>query len=162
MIPLPSSGTIVVLAFAAGALVTYKVMDWKADAERLEQERITHALNAQGVVIANRTEGQVREVVRTVYVRGATIVKEVPVYVTKQDNAACTINTGFVRVHDAAVANQPPGPPADTDRAATGVALSTVGETVAENYTHYHACVAKVKAWEQFYADLRANWGKPR
>ena len=90
--------------------------------------------------------GTVRDTVVTVYVdrvqvikeRGATIIKEVPVYVSAQADAACTVNAGFVRVHDLAAADRPlPAPDIAgvANEAGSGVALSTVAETVAGNYT---------------------------
>ena len=46
--------------------------------------------------------------VRIVREKGDTIIKEVPVYVPVQADAACTINRGFVRLHDAAAAGELP------------------------------------------------------
>jgi len=83
-----------------------------------------------------------RYVDRVQYVReaGATIVKEVPVYVTPQADRACPVPVGFVRLHDAAAENRPlAGPAGDPDAPAAGVALSTVASTVADNYTSCHA-----------------------
>ncbi len=46
--------------------------------------------------------------IRVVREKGETIIKEVPVYVPVQADAACTINRGFVRLHDAAAAGELP------------------------------------------------------
>lgn len=54
--------------------------------------------------------------VRIVREKADTIVKEVPVYVPVQADAACTINRGFVRLHDAAAAGELPEPAQDADR----------------------------------------------
>jgi hypothetical protein len=67
--------------------------------------------------------------VRVVREKGETIIKEVPVYVPVQADAACTINRGFVRLHDAAAAGELPEPTRDADAAATGLALSAVAGT---------------------------------
>ena len=48
--------------------------------------------------------------VRVVREKGDTIIKEVPVYVPAQADAACTVNRGFVRLHDAAAAGELPTP----------------------------------------------------
>ena len=72
--------------------------------------------------------------VRVVREKGQTIVKEVPVYVPVQADAACSVNRGFVRLHDAATAGDLPKPAGDADAAASGVALSAVAGTVADNY----------------------------
>lgn len=73
--------------------------------------------------------------VRTVREAGDTIIKEVPIYVTAQSDAACTLDHGFVRLHDAAAKGIIPDPAGPADAAAAGVALSTAAATVASNYT---------------------------
>jgi hypothetical protein len=60
---------------------------------------------AQGTV---KVVTQYVDRVRVVCEKGDTIIKEVPVYVPVQADAACTINRGFVRLHDAAAAGEPP------------------------------------------------------
>lgn len=83
--------------------------------------------------------------VQVVRERGATIVKEVPVYVTATADAACTVPAGFVRLHDAAASGDAlAGPAGDPDAPAAGVALSAVAETTAANYATYHATAAQV------------------
>lgn len=72
--------------------------------------------------------------VRVVQGKTKTIIKEVPVYVTKKADADCTINAGFVRLHDAAASAADPGAARDADAAPSGVTLSAVAETVAGNY----------------------------
>lgn len=70
-----------------------------------------------------------------------TIVKEVPVYVTKIADRKCVIPRGFVRLHDAAATGVPPVPdpaPGADDQPA-GTDLAAVGTTVATNYGKYAA-----------------------
>lgn len=76
--------------------------------------------------------------VQVVREKGDTIIKEVPIYVDREADRACTVPVGFVRVHDSAAANVPVGDPRDTDAAPSGVALSAVAATVAGNYTTCH------------------------
>lgn len=76
--------------------------------------------------------------VQVVREKGDTIIKEVPVYVDREADRACVVPVGFVRVHDAAVANMPVGDPGSADAAPSGVALSAVAATVAGNYTTCH------------------------
>lgn len=90
---------------------------------------------------------------KTIYAQGEVIEKQVPIYITADDNAGCTINTGFVRIHDAAWANQPAGPAADTDREPSGISLTDVAETNAFNAT---ACLA----WREQALGLREFYRK--
>ena len=84
--------------------------------------------------------------VRVVREKGDTIIKEVPVYVPVQADAACTINRGFVRLHDAAAAGELPEPARDADAAAAGIALSAVAGTVAANYQTCHENAEQLRA----------------
>lgn len=135
-------------------------------AEQLERERLRWAFE-QG-----RALGEVRENVVTEYVdriqvvekQGATIVREVPVYVSKAADAACPVPAGFVRLHDAAAGNLPaPEPAGAADDAASGVALSTVAATVSENYTDCHANAEQLKQLQAWVNESSAilNQEKP-
>jgi hypothetical protein len=84
--------------------------------------------------------------VRVVREKGDTIIKEVPVYVPVQADAACTINRGFVRLHDAAAAGELPEPARDADATAAGLALSAVAGTVAANYQTCHENAEQLRA----------------
>jgi hypothetical protein len=114
----------------------------QSDARDLEAERLSQAFE-QGQAL-----GTVRDRIVTQYVdrvqvireRGATLIKEVPVYVSAKADAACVVNAGFVRLHDAAAGNLPaPEPSGAADEAPSGIALSAVATTTAANYTDCNA-----------------------
>lgn len=94
--------------------------------------------------------------VRVVRERGDTIIKEVPVYVLVQADAACTINRGFVRLHDTAAAGELPEPARDADAAAAGIALSAVAGTVAANYQTCHENAEQLRALQAWIAEVAA------
>ena len=94
--------------------------------------------------------------VRVVREKGDTIIKEVPIYVPVQADAACTINRGFVRLHDAAAAGELPEPARDTDAAAAGIALSAVAGTVAANYQACHENAEQLRALHAWVREVRA------
>ena len=94
--------------------------------------------------------------VRVVREKGDTIIKEVPIYVPVQADAACTINRGFVRLHDAAAAGELPEPARDTDAAAAGVALSAVAGTVAANYQTCHENAEQLRALQAWVNENEA------
>ena len=93
--------------------------------------------------------------VRVVREKGDTIIKEVPVYVPVQADAACTINRGFVRLHDAAAAGKLPEPARDADAAATGIALSAVAGTVAANYQTCHENAEQLRALQTWVREMK-------
>ena len=93
--------------------------------------------------------------VRVVREKGDTIIKEVPIYVPVQADAACTINRGFVRLHDAAAAGELPKPARDADAAAAGIALSAVARTVAANYQSCHENAEQLRALQAWVREMR-------
>ena len=95
--------------------------------------------------------------VRVVREKGDTIIKEVPVYVPVQANAACTINRGFVRLHDAAAAGALPEPARDADAAAADIALSTVAATVATNYETCHETAEQLRALQTWVKEMAST-----
>ena len=92
--------------------------------------------------------------VRVVREKGDTIIKEVPVYVPVQADAACTINCGFVRLHDAAAAGELPEPAGDADAASAGIALSAVAATVAANYQTCHENAEQLMALQMWVSEM--------
>jgi hypothetical protein len=94
--------------------------------------------------------------VRIVREKGDTIIKEVPVYVPVQADAACRINRSFVRLHDAAAANELPETATDADAATADLALSTVAATVADNYRICHENAEQLRALQAWVQEMAA------
>lgn len=95
--------------------------------------------------------------VRVVREKGDTIIKEIPVYVPVEANAACSINRGFVRLHDAAAAGELPEPARDADATAAGIALSAVAGTLAANYQTCHETAEQLKALQEWVGQMQQS-----
>ena len=108
-----------------------------------------------------QTEIEYRDRIQKIYIQGKTIEKEVPVYVTQADNSRCTVNAGFLRSYNAAWANEPAGPAAESDRGPAGVSLAEVGETDAFNATVCLAWREKAIGLEAFYGRLQTATKQP-
>lgn len=132
------------------------------DAKALEAEQLDKAFE-QG-----REFGTVRDRVVTEYVdrvqivekRGATIIKEVPVYVSPKADAACAVNTGFVRLHDAAAKGVDLPPARDASPAndtPSGVALSAVAATNVANYTACNANAEQLSNLQTLVREFQAR-----
>lgn len=93
--------------------------------------------------------------VKIVRQAGETIIKEVPVYVSAQADAACLVPRGFVRLHDAAAQGVVPEPAGNSDAAPAGVALSAVAGTVAENYTACRENAEQLTALQEWILDVK-------
>ncbi|WP_311238392.1 MULTISPECIES: hypothetical protein [unclassified Xanthomonas] len=132
---------------------------WQEQRVSTAQRERKQALDAKAAAIAERdsarasTKTVVEYVDRVQIVReaGATITREIPIYVTQKADAACAIPAGFVRLHDAAASGNPAGPPAgDPDAPAAGITLSGIAGTVADNYTSCHATAAQLSALQDW------------
>lgn len=127
------------------------------DSYKTELALATVALvQAHGEVV-KVTEIEYRDRIKTIYTKGDTITKEVPVYVTTADNAHCTINAGFVRVQSAAWTGEPAGPAGESDREPAGISLAQVAEADAFNATSCRAWREKAIGLEQFYQKLQVT-----
>ena len=92
--------------------------------------------------------------IRVVREKGNTIIKEVPVYVPVKADAACSINSGFVRLHDATAAGELPEPARDADAASAGITLSVVAGTVAANYQTCHENAEQLRALQVWVGEM--------
>lgn len=74
--------------------------------------------------------------IRVIREKALTITKEIPIYVTQTANAACTIPDGFVWLHNDAAEGRavPPERTGDFDASTSGASLTSVTETVTDNY----------------------------
>ena len=89
--------------------------------------------------------------VRTIEANAREIIREVPKYVTVEADRACTVPVGFRVLHDAAAAGKSLSESAaGANDAASGVALSAVAGTVADNYGTCNATRAQLIALQEW------------
>lgn len=125
--------------------------------KRIEQQadHTVKVANAQ-IQVVTKTETKYRDRIKTIYVKGETIEKAVPIYVTPADDQRCSVPAGFVRIHNAAWANEPPGPPAESDREPASVPLSAVAEVGAHNAAACHAWREQALGLRELYQKMQA------
>lgn len=123
----------------------------------LEQAEASLRVMKATTKVVTEVETKYVERIRVVREKGETITREVPVYVTKSDDAACELRAGGVRAHDASATGNAAGPASDADRAPSGVALSEALSVVASNYATCRALREQVLGWQEFYAKLQAE-----
>ncbi|MEA9575667.1 hypothetical protein [Xanthomonas campestris] len=137
---------------------------WQEQRVSDAQKQRKQALDAKAAAIAERDSAKASTKIVVEYVdrvqivreAGATITREIPIYVTQKADAACAIPAGFVRLHDAAATGQPAGPSTgDPDAPAAGITLSAIAGTVADNYTSCHATATQLSALQD-WIDLHA------
>lgn len=125
----------------------------------LDKSNVKEKIVIQKVVEEKITEKVVTKYVdriKEVKVKGDTIYVKVPEFITPTDNAGCSINNGFVRVLNAAILNELPGDPNETDRADAGISLAEVAENSALNYTTCNIYKDRAIAWEDWAKEQKA------
>lgn len=122
---------------------------WKAETEA-RNERTRETQRAQELAAA-KTEIVYRDHIQKIYVKGDTVEKQVPIFVTAADSLRFGVNAGFVRSYDAAWSGEPAGAAAESDREPAAVSLAQVADTDAFNAT---ACLA----WREIAMGLREHY----
>ena len=116
-----------------------KEMETAIAKQELAAAELTHEVITQYVDRVKIVEGKTHE-----------IIKKVPVYITKESDAKCTINNGFVSLHDHASKNEVPESTGSVNEDSSDVKLSTVAETVSENYGTYYQVVEQLKSLQDW------------
>ena len=136
----------VVISFATGLFTGRAQIQDKWNKATLEAEASLARVMAEQAKETVKVVTQYVDRIQVVKVKGDTIIKEVPVYVTQKADSNCVINRGFVELHDAAANNRLPVASRNLDEAAPGIKLSTVGATLADNYTRCHENAEQLRA----------------
>lgn len=116
-----------------------KEMETSIAKQELAAAELTHEVITQYVDRVKIVEGKTHE-----------IIKKVPVYITKESDDKCTINNGFVSLHDYASKNEVPDSTGTINENPSDVKLSTVAETISQNYGTYYQVVEQLKSLQDW------------
>ena len=134
-----------------------------SQAKRLEAAKAEIAkrtVKAEGISAEARSSLD-RERVR-IQTRTITLIREVPTYVTPAADDRCIVPIGFVRYHDAAATEAAlPAAAGGSLDTPSGIELSAVASTVAENYGTAFQWRAEALTWRKWYADQKSAWDAP-
>lgn len=106
--------------------------------------------------VVTKTEIRYRDRIHTIVAQSDALIKEVPIHVSPIDNDRCSINAGFVRVHDAAWGGEPTRSAAESDHEPAGVSLAEVAETGVFNASACRAWREQALGFREFYKQLNA------
>lgn len=93
--------------------------------------------------------------VQIVREHGTTLIQQVPNYVSEQDNAACVLPDGVIRLHNAAASQVSITNTERSYASPSGIALSTFASTVTSNYSRCHENTEQLIALQKLIAPLR-------
>jgi hypothetical protein len=97
--------------------------------------------------------------VQIVKEKGNEIIKQVPVYITKDADAKCDVPTGFVVLHDSASRNEVPDATRKSDVTTSTIKISGVAETVVDNYTTYHEVAQQLRSLQEWVREQQKIYG---
>jgi len=112
-------------------------------------------------IVVTKIETKYRDRQKIIYLNGEEIEKSVKDFISPVADARCIVNTGFVRIHDAAWTNTPAGATSDTDGEPGGVSLTEVGEATAHNAKVCYAWREQALGWREFYRRLLDSGANP-
>ena len=79
------------------------------------------------------------------------IIKEVPIYITKADDARCELSNAAIVLHNSASQNTVPPSTGNIAPGTSDVKASELITTVSENYGTYYEMREQLKAWQDWY-----------
>jgi hypothetical protein len=146
----------------------YSEDKWKAkDAvTQLELQK----LQTQAAKVTTETVVKYVDRVQVVHEKGETIEKKIPVYITVESDAKCTIPLGFVRAHNASAVS---GTASSADEAgsetgtatgvpsndtATDLKLSETAAVINRNYTRYHELEEQLRSLQEWVTQQKKVW----
>ena len=107
----------------------------------------------------------INEVVVTQYVDRIRYIDRIRIqeklvreYITIEADQNCTINNGFVTVHNSAAIPMEPPAPNPLDAEPSDVKLSQIATVVADNYAKYHQVVAQLEALQTWIREQQKLW----
>lgn len=138
-----------------------KIHFYEKEKDRLEKENLVLAKKAGEVTIEVVTKYVDR--VSVVTEKADEIVREIPIYVTKEADKHCTITDGWVFNHDRSAAlsssspTRVPKAPVNPNAATTGIELSDAAATITKNYEQCSKVMEQLKSLQEWVLKQEAN-----
>lgn len=130
------------------------------EAVKKQKEEIARLEKASGE-ITTKVEKVYIERTKVIKEKGDVIIEKVPEYISKDADAKCDVPNGFVVLHNSAVKNEIPNTARDFNEKSSGVELSTVGKTVAGNYTTCNEVREQLRSLQDWVRSQEKLYNKP-
>jgi hypothetical protein len=151
-----------VILTAGGIFISGGIWTQREFLEAVEKQK-------QEIARLEKASGEITTKVEKVYIertkvikeKGDVIVEKVPEYITKDADAKCDVPNGFVVLHNSAVKNEIPNTPREFNEKSSGVELSTVGKTVAGNYTTCNEVREQLRSLQDWVKEQEKLYNKP-
>ena len=164
LLPIPYKTIVQVISIAVVSFSLYmegglsNQAEWEAKVAEAQLEVAKKETAAAEVTVKVVTK-YVKQI-QVVRETGDAIIKEIPMYITKNDDSMCAIPNGFVLLHDSASRNEVPDTTGTVDAGPSEVKISEVAGTVIENYTTYHQVSEQLKALQSWVKEQQLIFNK--
>jgi hypothetical protein len=164
LFPIPHKTIVQVLSIAIVSFSLYmeggisNQAEWELKVKEAEAKAAQKETAAAEVTVKVVTK-YVKQI-QVVKETGDVIIKEIPTYITKVDDAKCTVPNGFVLLHNSASRNEVPDTTRPVDAGASEVKISGVAETVVTNYNTYYQVSEQLKALQAWVREQQLNSNK--
>jgi hypothetical protein len=150
-------GYVAVLAvgLALGAGGTWRVMSWREQAHQTQVVTKTVKQIEKQQVVTEKVVTKYVAVQAKAAAETRSLIQEIPVYVTPQDDARCLVNLGTVRLWQRAVHGAVPDASAGADDAPSGLACSDLAKGIAEVAGQYDATANQLTALQDWVRQQR-------
>lgn len=138
---------------------TYKANNEKEKAEIVARNK---ELESKSSEVTVEVVTKYVDRIKTVKEKGEEIVREVPIYITKESDAKCSIPLGFVRAHDSAARGEKVSEAAGaSNERATDLKLSEATETITGNYGTCNQIAQQLRSLQEWIREQERTFNKP-
>jgi hypothetical protein len=151
-------GAIIALVLLAGSFfagVKYQDSKWETKMQIANAEIDRLKVESGKVTIQVVTE----YVDRIKYIEKIQKVN-IPIYITKEDDAKCVINQGAVDLLNSGATNTPPPEVTESTKADSEKKLSEVTAVVRENYITYNKVKAQLESLQKWIIEQEKKWNE--
>ena len=128
-----------------------KIQYWRGEHYIIEQQKTAvKRFNVASSKVAKEVQTVYVDRIKTVQLVGQTIIKKVPIYVTRKDDSSCTINSGFVQLWNSSNEMSVPVSPSSTYETPSLVVLSTVAAQHAREATAYQGLYTQLMSLQDW------------
>lgn len=132
--------------------------EWEAKVAQVKLEMAKK--EAESAEVTTKIVTKYVKQIQIVKETGDVIIKQIPVYITKTDDALCSVPSGFVMLHDSASRNEIPDAARPPDVGASEIKISEVAGTVITNYTTYYQVSEQLKALQSWVKEQQNTFNK--
>lgn len=152
------------LALLVAVLISFYVSFSLGKTEERKEWEHKYALAEIEIKTLEAKAPVINEVIVTKFVDKISYIDRVKVqtvkeFITVENDKACVINQGFVKIHDGAAAAIPVVPAA-SDADPSAVQLSNVAEVVKDNYAVHQKTKIQLESLQQWIKDQQALWNE--